>query len=84
MTEDFIDRYWLWSMNAFYEDQRTHLSRFGSKLAEALANNKETDIKLYLRMIKDTRQIIEDISDENMEVGDFARLVTSKYQGIPE
>jgi len=82
MTWDFIDKYWLWSMNEFYEVQRLDLTRYGEKLAEAIAKNKESDVKLYLKMIKDTRQIIDDISDENMTVKDFARLVTSKYQVI--
>ena len=69
-------------MNEFYEVQRLDLTRYGEKLAEAIAKNKESDVKLYLKMIKDTRQIIDDISDENMTVKDFARLVTSKYQVI--
>ena len=82
MTMEFIDGYWIWSMNGFYEKLRDDLARYGQSLTEALEKDKGTEIKLYLRMIKDTRQIIEDISD--MDVGDFARLVTSKYLGIPE
>lgn len=84
MTMGLIDRYWLWSMNEFYEKLRDDLVGYGDHLAEALEKNEKKSIETYLRMIKETRQIIADIRDENMEVGDFARLVTSKYLGIPE
>ena len=69
----------MWVMNNFYESLKDDLERLGKSLSKALAENKQTDIDLYLRMVKETRGIVTDMEDENMDIKDFVHLIAHKY-----
>jgi DNA-binding transcriptional regulator GbsR (MarR family) len=77
-------KFWLWLSNLFYEKLRDDLVHYGEKLAEALIKNDEPNIKNYLRMIAETRDALNDISDENMPIKDFAQFMTRESQVISD
>jgi len=76
---DLQDRFMMWLMNNFYDSLKDDLERLGKSLSKALAENKQTDIDLYLRMVKETRGIVTDMEDENMDIKDFVHLIAHKY-----
>lgn len=76
---DLQDRFMMWLMNQFYESLKDDLDSLGKRVSEALTNNKQQDVDTYLRMITETRGIIKDIEDENMDIKDFVHLIAKKY-----
>jgi len=69
----------MWLMNQFYESLKDDLDRLGKRLSKALAEDKQTDIDTYMRMVTETRGIIKDMSDENFEIKDFVHMIAHKY-----
>jgi len=84
MMLDLQDRFINWLMSSFYEELQSDVERYSIKVTEALQNNKSNDVDLYLRMITETRGILNDLSDENMETKDFVHLILDKYRPGPE
>ena len=76
---DLQDRFMMWLMNQFYESLKDDLDSLGKRVSEALTNNKQNEVDTYLRMITETRGIIKDMEDENLEVKDFFLLIAHKY-----
>ena len=69
----------MWLMNNFYESLKDDLDSLGKRLSEALTKNDQTNIDLYFRMITETRGIVKDMEDENMDIKDFVHLIAQKY-----
>ena len=76
---DLQDRFVLWLMDGFYESLKEDLDKWGKQVSKALTDGKERDVDTYLRMITDTRGIIEDMSDENMGPKEFIHLIAQGY-----
>ena len=76
---DLQERFMMWLMNQFYESLKDDLNSLGKRVSEALTNNKEKDVDTYLRMITETRGIIKDMEDENLEIKDFIHMIAHKY-----
>ena len=76
---DLQDRFMMWLMNMFYEALKDDLDSLGKRVSEALTNDKQKDVDTYLRMITETRGIIKDMEDENLEIKDFIHLIAEKY-----
>ena len=79
MMSDLQDRFMMWLMNQFYESLKDDLKALGKRVSEALTNDKQKDVDTYLRMITETRGILKDMEDENMEIKDFVHLIAKKY-----
>jgi len=79
---DLQDRFINWLMSGFYESLQEDMKRYSERLTEAVKKNDENDIDLYFRMMKETRGILSDLSDENMEIKDFVNLILGKYCGL--
>jgi len=79
MMSDLQDRFMMWLMNQFYESLKDDLKALGKRVSEALTNDKQKDVDTYLRMITETRGIIKDMEDENLEIKDFVHLIAHKY-----
>ena len=73
------DRFMMWLMNQFYESLKDDLDRLGKRLSKALAEDKQTDIDTYMRMVTETRGIVKDMEDENFEIKDFVHMIADKY-----
>ena len=76
---DLQDRFMMWLMNQFYESLKDDLVSLGKRVSEALTNNKQKDVDTYLRMITETRGILKDMEDENLDIKDFVHLIAKKY-----
>ena len=76
---DLQDRFMMWLMNMFYESLKDDLDSLGKRLSEALTENKQEDIDLYFRMVKETRGIVKDMEDENLDIKDFIHMIAEKY-----
>ena len=76
---DLPDRFMMWLMNQFYESLKDDLDSLGKRVSEALTNDKQKDVDTYLRMITETRGIIKDMEDENLEIKDFIHMIAHKY-----
>jgi len=76
---DLQDRFIMWLMNQFYESLKEDLDSLGKRVSESLTNNKQKDVDTYLRMITETRGIITDMEEENMDIKDFVQLIAHKY-----
>lgn len=76
---DLPDRFINWLMSGFFESIQKDFHRYAERLTEAVKEGNQTDITLYMRMIKETKGIINDLADENMEIKDFVNLILEKY-----
>lgn len=76
---DLQDRFINWLMSGFFESLQADRQRYAERLTEAVKKGDQTDIKLYMRMMKETQGIIDDLSDENMDIKDFVHLILEKY-----
>lgn len=76
---DIQDRFVNWLMTGFYDNLKREVEGYGLQLVKAIDENDTGNIDFYLKMIKETREILDDLSDENMEIGDFVSLVLGKY-----
>jgi len=76
---DLQDRFINYLVSGFYENLKREVTGYGLKLAKAIEENDTDNVDLYLRMIRETRGILDDLSDENMEIKDFVGLLVEKY-----
>lgn len=79
MMSDLQDRFMMWLMNMFYESLKDDLDALGKRLSDALTNNDQKTIDLYMKMATETRGILKDMEDENLEIKDFVQLIAQKY-----
>ena len=68
---DLMDRFVMFLMNEFYESLNQDMKRWLVNLNTAVEDNNEKNIETALRYIKDTRELMNDLSDENMEIKDY-------------
>ncbi len=76
---DLVDRFWMKLLNDFGEYLENDLKRFGKRLAEATEEEDRTNTDLYISMISQTRDILDDLSDENFDIKTFVSLLYEKY-----
>ena len=76
---DLSDRFVNWLMSGFFESLQEDRQRYAERLTEAVTEGDQTNMKLYMKMITETQGIIDDLSDENMEIKDFVHLILEKY-----
>ena len=76
---DIQDRFMMWLMNQFYESLKDDLDSLGKRVSKALTENKQKDVDTYLRMITETRGIVKDMEDENLDIKDFIHMIAEKY-----
>ena len=76
---DLQERFIIWLMDGFYKSLQDDLNRLSERLVGYMRENKEQDIEMTLKMINETRGIMNDLSDENMDPKDFVHLILGKY-----
>ncbi len=76
---DMMDRFVNFLMGMFYDNLKSELKGYGLKLAKAIEEEDDSNIDFYHKMIKDTREILNDLNDENMDINDFVGLLADKY-----
>ena len=81
---DLIDRFVMFLLNEFYEHLEEELTRYSQSLTVAIKEHRDLDAERYLKWIKETRDQLADLSDENMELKDFVGLVAEKYGFVRE
>jgi len=76
---DICDRFINFLMNEFYESLKEDIARYSKSLTKAVERDNQKDIDNALSWIKDSRELMNDLSDENMVVKDFVGLLAEKY-----
>ena len=76
---DLMDRFMMFLLNNFYEHLEEELTGYSQSLTVAIKENRDSDADRYLRWIKETRDQLSDLSDENMDIKDFVGLLAEKY-----
>ena len=66
-------------MMLFYDDLKADLKRYSLNLVKAIEDDDESNIDVYQKWIKDTREILSDLNDVNMDIKDFVGLLAEKY-----
>ena len=73
------DRFVSFLMMQLYHSLKEELVRLGVSLSKALEEDKLKDADRYMEWIKDTRGMIDALSDENMTPRDFMGMILGKY-----
>ena len=76
---DLGDRFILWLRDGFSQSLYEDLDRYGEKVANAITARNDEEVDRYIGMIKETRGILKDMEDENLEIKDFIHLIAEKY-----
>ena len=76
---DLIEEFVLFLMGQFYEKLELDLIRWTENLVKAVNENSEQGIETSLKYIKNYRELLKDLSDENMAINDFVGLIAEKY-----
>lgn len=76
---DLQDRFINYLWNGFYHELKQDLQNYADKLADAIDNEDHKNTELYFKMLNDTRELLSDLSDENMTPRDFMDLILEKY-----
>lgn len=79
MMFDLIDHFIIFLMNEFHASLEKDLRRWIGNLQTAVEENNEKNIETAFKHIKNYRELLSDLSDENMEIKDFMGLVAEKY-----
>jgi len=66
-------------MSGFFDSLQEARQRYDERLTEAVKKGDRKFITLYMGMIKETQEIIDDLCDENMDIKDFVNLILEKY-----
>ena len=76
---DLIDHFLMFLIDGFYQSLEQERDRWLENLTKAVEENNETNIDTALGYIKNYRELMSDLSDENMEIKDFVGLLAEKY-----
>ena len=76
---DLIDEFIMFLMGQFHEKLELDLIRWTENLVKAVNENSEQGIETSLKYIKNYRELLKDLSDENMGINDFVDLIAEKY-----
>lgn len=76
---DLMDRFIMYLMNEFYESLEADLKRWTENLVAAVKENNDTNIETSMKYINNCRELMHDLSDENMDIKDFVGLLAEKY-----
>lgn len=66
-------------MDQFRESLEADLSRWTENLVESVKDNNTNNIETCMKYIKKYRELIDDLTDENMDLKDFVGLVAEKF-----
>ncbi len=76
---DLMDRFIMFLMNEFHESLGNDLKRWTETLGKAVEENNLRNIDSSIKYIKHCREMMSDLSDENMDIKDFVGLIAEKY-----
>ena len=76
---DLMDQFIMFLMEQFHEKLELDLIRWTENLVKAVNENSEKGIETSLKYIKNYRELLSDLSDENMDIKDFVDLIAEKY-----
>lgn len=76
---DLMDQFILFLMNGFYASLENDLKRWTENLLKAIKENNQKNIDTAMKYIQDYRELMADLSDENMDIKDFVGLLAEKY-----
>ena len=76
---DLMDQFSLFLMNEFHKSLGNDLERWTKNLVTAVNENNSKNIDTAIKYIKNYRELMNDLSDENMEIKDFVGLIAEKY-----
>lgn len=76
---DLIDHFLIFLMDGFYQNLENDLKRWTENLLTAIAENDQTNIDTAMKYIKNYRELMNDLIDENMEPKVFMGLIAEKY-----
>ncbi len=76
---DLMDQFVMFLMNEFHSSLEKDLKRWTDNLLDAVEENNEKNIDTSMKRIKNCRELMNDLSDENMEIKDFVGLLAEKY-----
>ena len=76
---DLMENFIIFLMNEYYNSLEKDLKRWSENLLKASEENKQENIDTALKYIKHYREMMNDLSDENMDIKDFVGLIAEKY-----
>lgn len=76
---DLMDQFIMFLMNEFYLSLEEDMKRWTDNLVKAVKENNPKSIELALKHIDNNRDMMNDLSDENMDIKDFVGLIAEKY-----
>ncbi len=76
---DLIDHFLIFLMGEFGKSLEADLERWIENLMKSTRENNEKNIETSMKYIKKYRELLNDLSDENMEIKDFVGLLVEKY-----
>jgi len=76
---DLMDQFILFLMGEFYKSLENDLKRWTQNLVEAVKEDNQKNIETSLEYIKNNRELMNDLRDENMGIRDFVGLLVEKY-----
>lgn len=76
---DLMDHFILFLMDEFYKSLENNLTRWTENLLEAVKENNNESIETAMKYIKNYRDLMNDLRDENMDIKDFVGLLVEKY-----
>ena len=76
---DLVDRFWMKLLNDFGESLQKDLEHFSKRLSESIQTSEKFATDLYLSLITQTNDILDDLADENFDIKTFVSLLYEKY-----
>ena len=76
---DLIDHFLIFLMDGFYTSLEKDLKRWTENLLEAVEETNQDTIDTSMKYIQNYRELMNDLSDENMDITDFVGLIAEKY-----
>lgn len=76
---DIIDSFIIFLMDGFYQSIDNDLKRWTENLLEAIEEDNQENIDTSMKYIKNYRELMNDLTDENMDTWVFVGLLAEKY-----
>ncbi len=76
---DLMDRFVMFLMDGFHQSLERDLERWTDNLLTAIRDNNQKNIDTSIGYIQNYRELMNDLSDENMDIKDFVGLLAEKY-----
>lgn len=76
---DLMEQFILFLMNQFYQSLKEYQERWTQNLVNAVKGGNQKSVELCMKNIQNCREMMDDLSDENMDTKDFVGLIAEKY-----